>query len=165
MEVLLVSPVRSYEIIVAKVIPYVVLSIIDGIFILAFAKLVFDIPLRGDLLLLLGLSILFIYSALSIGLLISSLAPTQQVAMMTALVATILPSIILSGFIFPIFSMPAPIRALTTIVPAKYFMIIIRGILLKASSFNVVKSQALSLFLLGTFFLFIATMRFKTRTR
>ncbi|MBN1294103.1 MAG: ABC transporter permease [Candidatus Latescibacteria bacterium] len=165
MEVLLVSPVRPIEIIAAKVIPYVVLSIIDGIFILIFAKLVFDIPLRGDLVLLLGLSILFIYCALSIGLLISSMASTQQIAMMAALVATILPSIILSGFIFPIFSMPAPIRALTAIVPAKYYMIIIRGILLKASSFRVVQTQAISLVLLGTIFLLIATIRFKTRAQ
>ena len=104
MDILLVSPVRPYEIIIGKVIPYVMLSLLDAVFILIFAKIVFGIPLRGDLVLLFGLSILFVYCALSIGLLISSIAPTQQVAMMAALVATILPSIILSGFIFPIFS-------------------------------------------------------------
>ncbi|MCE5250165.1 ABC transporter permease [bacterium] len=164
MAILLVSPVRPLEIIVGKVIPYVLLSIVDAVFILVFAKLVFDIPLHGDLVLLVGLSVLFIYCALGIGLFISSVAPSQQVAMMAALVATILPSIMLSGFIFPIFSMPAPIRMLSSIVPAKYYMIIIRGILLKSSTFDILKNQALFLALLGTFFLLIATVRFKTRT-
>jgi len=163
MDILLVSPVRPYEIIIGKVIPYVMLSLLDAVFILIFAKIVFGIPLRGDLPLLLGLSILFVYCALSIGLLISSIAPTQQVAMMAALVATILPSIVLSGFIFPIFSMPLPIRAITSIVPAKYFMIIIRGILLKSSTFDMLRVNALALFLLGTTFLLVATSRFKTR--
>ena len=163
MEILLVSPVRPFEIVIGKVIPYVILSLLDAVFILIFAKIVFNIPLRGDLVLLLGLSIVFIYCALSIGLLISSIAPTQQVAMMAALVATILPSILLSGFFFPIFSMPAPIRAITSIVPAKYYMNIIRGILLKSSTFDMLKADAVSLLLLGTFFLLIATARFKTR--
>ncbi len=153
------------EIIVGKVIPYVGLSLLDAIFILAFAKVAFNIPFKGDMGLLLGFSILFIYCALGIGLFISSVAPTQQVAMMAALVTTIMPSILLSGFIFPIFSMPAPIRAITYIVPAKYFMTIIRGILLKSSSFGILKSQALFLALLGTFFLLIAIARFKTRVK
>ena len=165
MDVLLVSPIRPMEIIVGKVIPYVGLSFLDAIFILVFAKVAFNIPFKGDVGLLLGFSILFIYCALGIGLFISSVAPTQQVAMMAALVTTIMPSILLSGFIFPIFSMPTPIRAITYIVPAKYFMNIIRGILLKSSSFGILKSQALFLVLLGTFFLLIATARFKTRVK
>ena len=165
MDVLLVSPIRPMEIIVGKVIPYVGLSLLDAIFILVFAKVAFNIPFKGDMGLLLGFSILFIYCALGIGLFISSVAPTQQVAMMAALVTTIMPSILLSGFIFPIFSMPAPIRAITYIVPAKYFMNVIRGILLKSSSFGILKSQALFLVLLGTFFLLIATARFKTRVK
>jgi ABC-2 type transport system permease protein len=164
MAILLVSPVKPYEIVVGKVIPYVILSLLDAIFILVFAKLVFKIPIRGDLELLLGLSILYIYCALGIGLFISSMAPTQQIAMMAALIATILPSIILSGFLFPIFSMPAPIRALTAIVPAKYYMKIIRGILLKSSEFSALKTEALFLVLLGTFFLLLAIARFRTRT-
>jgi ABC-2 type transport system permease protein len=162
-EILLVSPVRPVEVVVGKVLPYVVISFMDGVFILLFAKLVFDIPLKGELSLLLGLSVLFVYCALSIGLFISSIAKTQQVAMMAALVSTILPSVILSGFIFPIFSMPAPLRALTAIVPAKYYMIIIRGILLKSGTFDMFKNDALFLFLLGSLFLLMATMKFKTR--
>ena len=165
MDVLLVSPVRPIEIISGKVIPYIGLSLLDVVFILVSAKIVFDIPLRGDLVLLLALTILFIYCALGIGLFISSVAPNQQVAMMAALVATILPSIVLSGFIFPIFSMPAPIRAFTYIVPAKYYMNIIRGILLKSCSFDMLKGQAFFLFVLGTLFVIAATVRFKTRVK
>lgn len=165
LDIMLVSPVRPIEIVIGKVLPYIFISFLDGVFILLFAKIVFDIPIKGDLSLLLGLSVLFMYCALSIGLFISSIASTQQVAMIAALVSTILPSIMLSGFIFPIFSMPAPLRALTAIVPAKYYMIIIRGILLKSGTFDMLKMDALYLFLLGSMFLFMATMRFKTRAQ
>ncbi|MFC1607124.1 ABC transporter permease [Candidatus Latescibacterota bacterium] len=163
LDVVLVSPVHPSEIIIGKVLPYVLISLVDAVFILIFARIVFGIPVQGDLVGLLGLAVLFIYCALSIGLMISSIASTQQVAMMAALVATILPSILLSGFIFPIFSMPVPLQALTTVVPAKYFMIIIRGILLKSGTFSMYTQEGLTLFLLGTFFLGIATLRFKTR--
>lgn len=165
MDVLLVSPVKPIEIIFGKVVPYIVLSLLDGVFILISAKLLFDIPLNGNLFLLFALSILFVYCSLGIGLFISSVAPSQQVAMLAALVATIMPSILLSGFIFPIFSMPEPIKVITFLVPAKYYIEIIRGILMKASTFDVLKTQALYLFLLGTFFIIIATARFKTRAK
>ncbi|MFA6471333.1 MAG: ABC transporter permease [Candidatus Latescibacterota bacterium] len=163
MDVLTVSPVRPIEIMVGKVIPYVGVSLIDAVFIIVFAKLVFNIPLRGDLVLLLGLSVVYVYCALGIGLFISSIAKTQQVAMMAALVATIMPSILLSGFMFPIFSMPAPIRIITYLVPAKYYLEIIRGILLKSSTFGILQNQVLFLAILGTAFIVIASLRFKTR--
>lgn len=163
MDVLVVSPVRPIEIVVGKVIPYVGLALLDAVFILAFSKLVFDIPLQGNLVLLLGLSVVYIYCAMGIGLFISSMAKTQQVAMMAALVATIMPSIMLSGFIFPIFSMPAPIRAITYIVPARYYLEIIRGILLKSSTFDLLAGQTLILAVLGTVFVILSSVRFKTR--
>ncbi len=163
LDVLAVSPVRSQEIVFGKVIPYVGLALLDAVFILLFAKLVFNIPLQGNLALLLGLSVLYIYCAMGMGLFISSMAKTQQVAMMAALVATILPSIMLSGFLFPIFSMPAPIRAITYIVPARYYLEIIRGILLKSSGFDLLIIQTLFLAGLGTLFVFLSSLRFKTR--
>ncbi|MHB9028281.1 MAG: ABC transporter permease [Candidatus Latescibacterota bacterium] len=163
MDVLVVSPVNSLEIVFGKVVPYVGLAVLDAVFILAFSKLVFDIPLRGDLTLLLGLSVVYIYCALGIGLFISSVAKTQQVAMMAALVATIMPSMLLSGFLFPIFSMPAPIRAITALVPAKYYLEIIRGILLKSSSFGALKDEALILAFIGTLLAVLASLRFRTR--
>ncbi len=165
MDILVVSPVRPWEIVIGKVIPYVGLSLVDSVFILSFAKLTFNIPLEGDLVLLLGMTVIYIYCALGIGLFISSVAKTQQVAMMAALVATIMPSILLSGFIFPTFSMPGPIRAITVIVPAKHYLEIIRGILLKSSTFDVLRMQAAYLILLGTLFSFLASVRFKTRVR
>lgn len=165
MDMLLVSPVRPIEIITGKVFPYLAVAFLDAVFILGFAKLIFHIPLMGNLILLLGLSVIYVYCALGIGLFISSIAPTQQVAMMAALVATILPSVLLSGFIFPIFSMPLPIRALTHIIPARYYIEIIRGILLKSSSFGVLKDQAFFLAALGTVFLVAAVARFKTRVK
>ena len=164
LDVVLVSPVRPFEIILGKVTPYIGLALLDAIFILMFAKLVFDIPLRGDLMLLLGLTVLYIYCALGIGLFISSVAPTQQVAMMAALVATILPSMVLSGFLFPIFSMPAPIRLISHLVPARYYIEIIRGILLKSSHFSLLAKQSAALLVLGTVFLVIATIRFEKET-
>ncbi len=165
LDVLVVSPVRSFEIVFGKVVPYVVLALVDSVFILAFSKLVFDIPLRGNLPLLLGLSVVYIYCALGIGLFISSVAKTQQVAMMAALVATIMPSIMLSGFIFPIFSMPAPIRFISNIVPAKYYLRIIRGILLKSSGFGELREETLFLAAFGTLLIVIASLRFRTRVR
>ncbi len=165
MDVLLISPIRPAEILVGKVLPYIGLSLLDAVFILVFAKIAFNIPMEGNLALLFALGILFVYCALGIGLFISSVAPTQQVAMIAALVTTILPSIILSGFIFPIFSMPSPIRAITYIVPAKYYIDIIRGILLKSSSFDILKGHALFLGLLGTLFITVAALRFKTRVK
>jgi len=165
MEMLLVSPVRPMEIIVGKVAPYIVMGVLDAVFILVFAKIVFGIPIHGDLWLLFGMGIIYVYCALGMGLLISSIAPTQQVAMMAAMVGTLLPSFVLSGFIFSIFSMPAPIRAITRIVPARYFIDIIRGILLKSSPAWVLKDEALTLAVIGTIFLAIATLRFKTRTK
>jgi len=163
MDILLVSPVRPMEIIVGKVIPYIVLSILDAVFILVFATIIFKLPFRGDPLLLFGMSILYVYSALSMGLLISSVASSQQVAMMAALIGTVLPAVILSGFIFSIFSMPLPIRVLTRIVPARYYITIIRGIILKGSSFGVLSHQAGMLALIGTVFLIIAAVRFNVK--
>jgi len=163
MDVLVVSPLHPFEIVFGKVIPYVGLALLDSVFILSFAKLVFDIPLHGNLLLLLALSVIYIYCAMGMGLFISSMAKTQQVAMMAALVATLLPSIMLSGFLFPIFSMPAPIRIITYIVPAKYYLEIIRGILLKSSGFDLLAGQTIFLAVLGTLFVILSTMRFKTR--
>ena len=143
MEMMLVSPVRPQEIIAGKIVPYIVIAILDAVFILVFARLVFGVPLSGNLALLFALSILYLYCALAIGLLISSLVPTQQVAIMAALVATILPSIVLSGFIFPVFSMPLPIRVISHIVPARHYIEIIRGILLKSSGFGVLREHAI----------------------
>ncbi len=135
MEQILVSPVHSAEIVVGKVLPYILLAFIDGSIVLAVGIFVFGIPFSGSLLLLLILSILYIITGLSLGLLISTVARTQQVAMMVAMTATLLPTIMLSGLVFPIASMPKLLQYLSYLVPARFFLLIVRGIILKGSTF------------------------------
>ncbi|HPG41547.1 MAG TPA: ABC transporter permease [bacterium] len=162
MEQILVSPIRSYEIIIGKVLPYIVVAFVVASVVLAFAKIVFAVPIRGNLLLLAALSLVFIYASLSLGVLISSKARTQQVALMISLVGTLLPSILLSGFIFPLFALPKFLQALSYAVPARYYLVIVRGIMLKGIGFEYLYLPTLSLFLFGTLLLMISMKNFKT---
>lgn len=162
MEQILVSPIRSYEIIIGKVLPYIIVAFVVAAAVLAFAKLVFNVPIRGNLLLLAVLSLVFIYASLSLGVLISSKARTQQVALMVSLVGTLLPSILLSGFIFPLFALPKWLQWFAYIVPAKYYLVIVRGILLKGIGFEYLYMQVLYLFIFGTLLLMISMKNFKT---
>ena len=162
MEQILVSPVRSYEIVFGKVVPYVFVAFLVAAVVILFARLVFAVPVRGNISLLALLSLVFIYAALSIGVLISSRARTQQVAQMTSLLATLLPSLLLSGFLFPIDSMPRLLRILSVLVPAKYYLIIIRGILLKGVDARILTVPVFFLLLFGTMLLSISVKNFKT---
>ena len=161
MEQILVSPVRSHEIILGKVTPYIDIAFVVALTTLAFSVLVFDIPCNGSIWLLVFFIVVFIYASLSIGVLISSRAKTQQVALMSALVGTLLPSILLSGFIFPVHSMPRVLQVLSYIIPAKYFLFIIRGIMLKGIGFEYLKLNGLCLFLFGTVALIVSVKNFK----
>jgi ABC-2 type transport system permease protein len=131
MEALLVSPLRPWQIIVGKVAPYVVIGFASVAAVLVEARLIFNVPIEGSLPLLLGEGLLFITVALSLGILISSRTNSQRVAMMGAMLATMLPTQMLSGFIFPIESMPYPLQLFSNVVPAKWFVLIARGIMLK----------------------------------
>ncbi len=136
MEQILVSPVRPNQIIFGKIVPYMVLSFLDSVLILLFAHFWFGVPVHGSLLLL-GFSLfLYILTGLCFGVLISTVARSQQVAMMAVMVITILPSFMISGFIFPIRSMPAILRGLSVIVPATHFLKIIRGVMLKGTGIS-----------------------------
>jgi len=126
MEQILVSPVRPFQIIVGKVVPYIFLAFGIGVAILLTGVFLFNVPFKGSILLLLLLSILYIITALSLGLMISAIARTQQVAMMMALIVTLLPTLMLSGFIFPIASMPRILQYVTYLVPARYYLHIVR---------------------------------------
>jgi ABC-2 type transport system permease protein len=163
MEQILVSPVHPFEIVAGKVTPYIAIGFFNAVMILFWAKLLFDVPLRGNLLLLSGLSLVYIFVALSFGLLISTVARTQQLAMLATLMATILPTIMLSGFIFPIASMPAALQYVSRIIPAMYFLVIIRGILLKGVGMAELWQQAAILTGIGVLMLAVATKRFRTR--
>ncbi|MBE0643605.1 MAG: ABC transporter permease [Bacteroidetes bacterium] len=163
LEQILVSPVHSREIILGKVFPYILLGLMNAAIILISARLLFNVPMRGSLLLLGMLSLVYVFVALSFGLMISTVAKTQLVAMFMTLMATILPTIMLSGFIFPVSSMPEPLQYLARILPATYFLIIIRGIMLKGVGLAELWPDSLILTGLGFFLVVIAIRRFRMR--
>jgi ABC-2 type transport system permease protein len=163
MEQILVSPVRPVEIIIGKVAPYIVLGLLNAVVIIVSARLLFDVPIRGDLLLLALLSLIYVFVALSFGLLFSTVAKTQQVAMFMTLMATILPTMMLSGFIFPVASMPDVLRWISRIIPATYYLDIIRGIMLKGIGLRELAMQSAVLTAFGVFLLAVATKRFSVR--
>jgi ABC-2 type transport system permease protein len=145
MEALLVSPLRPWEIIVGKVTPYLAIGFVSVIAVLVEALLLFHVPLRGSVLLLLFEGALYILVSLSLGILISARTSSQRVAMMFALLGTMLPNILLSGFIFPLESMPAPLQFIAYVVPGRWFVAIARGIMLKGIGLTYVWPQTLIL--------------------
>jgi ABC-2 type transport system permease protein len=145
MEALLVSPLRPWEIIVGKVTPYLAVGFISMIAVLVEARLVFHVPLRGSVLLLLFEGALFILVSLALGLLISARTSSQRLAMMGALLGTMLPNVLLSGFIFPLESMPAPLQWISYVIPGRWFVAIARGIMLKGIGLEYVWRETLYL--------------------
>ncbi|NCU03843.1 MAG: ABC transporter permease, partial [Chitinophagaceae bacterium] len=131
MEIMLVSPMRPQMVVIAKAVPYFLLSSINIASILLLSVFALEVPINGSLLLLVAESLLFTLVSLSLGLLISSAAGSQQVAMFISLVALFLPTVMLSGFMFPIENMPFPLRMISNIVPAKWFYIIVRSVMIK----------------------------------
>ena len=160
MEQMLVSPVRPYEIILGKVLPYIGLAFLDAAVIISVGMTLFNVPFLGSPLLLVLLTALYLVTALSLGLMISTRVRTQQVAMMAALVATLLPTIMLSGLIFPIASMPQPLQYVTRLVPARYYLLIVRGIMLKGSGLMQLLQPAISLAVMTALLLAVSIRRF-----
>jgi len=163
MEILLVSPLRPLEIIIGKVLAYLVIGFVSVVLVVVEARLVFGVPLRGSVLLLLGEGLLFILTSLSLGILISSRTSSQRVAMIGALAGTMLPTILLSGFIFPIESMPWPLRVIANAVPAKWFVLIARGIMLKGVGLEYLWPQTLILLAMTLVLVAAATRSFRIR--
>jgi ABC-2 type transport system permease protein len=129
--------------------------------IIGLSMVLFDLPMRGSWALLLTAVALFVVSALALGLLVSTVAETQQVALQVALLATFLPTLILSGFIFPIMSMPTPLQVISTVVPAKYFVTALRGIVLKGVGTDVIGPQMVALLVFAAALLALASLRLK----
>jgi ABC-2 type transport system permease protein len=154
MEMLLVSPIRPTAIVAGKVIPYIVLGFVSVLLVLVAAWTVFGVPLRGSLGLLLAESGLYIVTALALGIVISTKAPNQRTAMIAALAGLLLPTMLLSGFIFPIDSLPRPLRLLSYVVPARWFLTIVRGIMLKGAGLATLWQE--TLILIGMTVLFLA---------
>jgi ABC-2 type transport system permease protein len=161
-EQLIVTPIRSWELIVGKLVPYVVIAFGDAVEVLVLGTLWFHVPVRGNIGLLLGLAGLFVMTTLSIGLFISTIAHTQQEAMLTTFM-TILPTIFLSGFFFPVAAMPQVLQWISAIIPLKYFLIIVRSIVLKGVGLQLLLSEAVTLAVMGIVMMTVASTRFRKR--
>ena len=163
LEVLLVSPLRPWQIIAGKVLPYLVLGFAITCLVLLAARLVFDVPLRGSVVLLLAESVLFTIVSLSLGVLVAARTSSQRAAMLGALVATLMPTALLSGMIFPIASMPGWLQPLTNVVPARWFIVIARGIMLKGATLEHLWLETLVLGGMALLLLTAATHSFHAR--
>jgi ABC-2 type transport system permease protein len=159
-EQLIVTPIRSGELILGKILPYVLLAFIDTLAILVVGTLWFDVPIRGDIGLLLLLSSLFLVSSLGIGLFISTVAKTQQEAMMLTYF-TMLPTVFLSGFLFPLAAMPPVLQAVSYLIPLRYYLIIIRSILLKGVGLESLLAEVLVLVVMAFAWMGVAALRFR----
>jgi len=163
MEVLLVSPFKPRDIILSKLTPYLLISIMNLCIILILSVEFLDLEIKGSLLLLVAESILFIMTSLSVGLLISINAQTQQSAMMLSLMGMMLPTILLTGFMFPVENMPAPLQWMANAVPARWYFIIIKKIMLKGLGIEYVWKETLILFGMMTLLFTISLRKFKIR--
>ncbi len=145
MEMLLVSPIRPTAIVAGKVIPYIVLGFVSVLLVHVAGHTVFGVPLRGSLALLLSESILYIITALALGIMISTKVPNQRTAMIAALAGLMMPTLLLSGFIFPLDSLPKVLQWLSYAVPARWFLTIVRGIMLKGAGLATLWQETLVL--------------------
>jgi drug efflux transport system permease protein len=159
LEQLNVTPLRRWELIVGKLLPYGVIALIDVFLVVAVAVYWFEVPLRGSMTLLFSMSVVYVLCTLALGLFISTISDTQQQAMMTATFFFLMPMIYLSGFIFPIENMPRIIQIATYLIPLRYFLVIVRGIFLKGIGLNLLWPQALALASWGAVVLMLAVVR------
>jgi ABC-2 type transport system permease protein len=165
MEQVRMAPLDAVSFVLGKTVPYYLISLVSGLAILLVAMVLFGLPMRGSWLVLLGTISLYLVGALGLGLLVSSIAETQQVAFQVAVLASFLPTLMLSGFIFPIASMPAFLRGVTYAVPARYFLIALRGIVLKGVGFPVIWPQLASLAAYSGVVLLLASLRLRRQWR
>jgi ABC-2 type transport system permease protein len=163
MEVILVSPIIPIRVIIAKMVPYFLLSAVNIASILVLSVFVLDVPIQGNLVLLVSECLLFTITVLALGLLISSITDSQQIAMLISLMGLFLPTVMLSGFMFPIENMPWPLRTISNVVPAKWFYYIVKTVMIKGLGFQYVWKETLILAGMTVFFLFVSIKKFKTR--
>jgi ABC-2 type transport system permease protein len=163
MEVLLVSPMKPFLVIISKVIPYSVVAFSITSLILILGLTVFEVPNNGSWVLLISECILYLIMGLSLGILISTVAPTQMVAMFMSFIGLMLPTIMLSGFIIPIENMPGWLQVFTNIIPARWFIVIIKNIMLKGTGLEGVWKETLILLAMTLFFILVSTKKYKIR--
>lgn len=163
MEVLLVSPLKPLLFILSKAIPYIFLSLVNVSTILLVSVTLLEVPIRGSLVLLMGISLLFIITSVSLGLMISNVTKTQQEAQMFSLMALMLPTLLLGGFMFPIESMPVPLQVVSNIVPSKWYYHMVKDVMIKGLGFSAIWKESLILAGMSVFLLIISFKKFKTR--
>lgn len=163
MEILLVSPFRPMMVIVSKLVPYLIISLVNITSILLLSYFFLHLPVKGSLVLLYAEGLLFILCSLSLGLLISTVAQNQQTAMFISLMATMLPTMLLSGFMFPIENMPLPLQVISNAVPSKWFNVIVKNIMIKGLGFTYIWKETLILAGMTVFLLTLSYRKFKIR--
>ena len=163
MEILLVSPFKPMMVIVSKFVPYLLISLVNITSILLLSTFFLNLPVQGSIVLLYAISLVFIITSLCLGLLISIKSESQQTAMFISLMATLLPTLLLSGFLFPIENMPLPLRTISNVVPSKWFYIIVKSIMIKGSGFQSVWKETLILSGMAVALLLISIRSFKIR--
>jgi ABC-2 type transport system permease protein len=163
MEILLVSPFKPILVLVAKAVPYLVLSLINLVVILLLSVYLLDVQIKGSLVLLFAESILFIITCLSLGLLISNLTNSQQTAMLISMMGMMLPTMLFTGFMFPIENMPWIFQAISQIIPSRYYYIIIKAVMLKGLGFGYIWQETLVLAGMAFLLLTVALKKFNVR--
>ena len=163
LEQIIVTPIKPYQLIIGKLIPFAILGFIAVVIVLIAMRFIFDIPIRGSIAFLFFSTFVYIISTLGLGLFVSTISKTQQQAMMLAIFVILLPMVFLSGFAFPIENMPPIIQGITFIIPLRYFMTIMRGIILKGVGFQELWGELLVLFGMGMLVLTLSSIRFRKR--
>lgn len=163
MEQLIVTPLKPYQIIIGKLVPFVILGFASVVIVLTAMRFIFDIPVKGDIVFLFASSFFYILSTLGLGLFVSTISKTQQQAMMLAIFLVLMPMIFLSGFAFPIENMPKIIQYISYIIPLRYFIDIIRGVVTKGLGFADLWLNALILLLMGMLIFALSSMRFQKK--
>ena len=163
MEQLISTPVKGPELILGKLLPYFVLGLLDVVIAVLMGEFLFQVPLRGSVALLFGMAAVFLAGALSLGLLISVVARSQLLASQVAMIATFLPAFLLSGFMYAISNMPAPLQLVTYLIPARYFVALLKGIYLKGVGLEVLIGQAVLLAIFGVITVVLANLKFRKR--
>jgi ABC-2 type transport system permease protein len=163
LEQLIVTPIKPFELILGKLIPYTIIGMIDIILVLLVAGLWFQVPIKGNIILLFLLSCIFLISTLGMGLFVSTISQNQQQAMMAAVFFLMMPMLFLSGFIFPIDNMPQVIQYITYAMPLRYYFIIIRGLFLKGVGLSELWSEALIMLGIGIAIFAFSVSRFQKR--
>ena len=163
MEIILVSPLKPFGVVIAKAVPYMLLSFINIISILLLSVFVLDVPIRGSLFLLIGESLLFTITSLALGLLISSLTSSQQAAMLFSLLGLFLPTTVFSGYMFPVENMPVPLQILSNIVPAKWYYFIVKSVMIKGLGLSYIWKETLILIGMTVILFTLSIKTFKIR--